>query len=610
VFESSTRIHPYLKEDVERAEARAGCHVLSAQIFSIPYIVYEVDCEIQQSRPMTLLEEFLLRAAVEIKPPISVEDLADMLRVDPRFMEQTYHDLVELQALSTSQERLLQATSNGEVFYRQDRLPQPPQTVTRELVSVLPFTTLALYNRGHKQLKDEGFPEFPYNLEMQQKLRLRYPNNIDDNLLRQITAQAGQPLDRPEDNISFVRVVTRRLDRTLRYSHWAILVVHDLLADGDEGISIQLRSLDLPIYGQKKTFDEIETALQGLIETVLREKLLSLGHLIGISQSDIDQWMKIQPPDMQFSELESRAAAAESVVRNHVSETRRAPTDGTVELLRDTETRTRFLSTLKSAQHRVLMVSPQIHEETVDAEVLKIFRALAARRVITLWGTSKTLPTERLAQIITPEGLPAVVVVKLENQRSKDVIVDHTTHLCGAHHWISYRGDYLPCRESTYHITIPESVQRTAGVLERLFVDSAQTEYDAWLSHEADIDNLARLISIWIGSDQFTEAYRHMQHAAQNSRPEAFKLLGPLSQTISGTLDGTTPEIRAELLETIGELGLVFAEAQNMTKADQKTLVKSLQNLMNSLIDQDPAKAPQIKETFLVFWNSMGITNV
>jgi hypothetical protein len=101
-----------------------------------------------------------------------------------------------------------------------------------------------------------------------------------------------------------------------------------------------------------------------------------------------------------------------------------------------------------------------------------------------------------------------------------------------------------------------------------------------------------------------------MQHAAQNSRPEAFKLLGPLSQTISGTLDGTTPEIRAELLETIGELGLVFAEEQGMTKADRKTLVKSLQNLMNSLADQDPAKAPEIKETFLVFWNSMGITNV
>jgi hypothetical protein len=256
------------------------------------------------------------------------------------------------------------------------------------------------------------------------------------------------------------------------------------------------------------------------------------------------------------------------------------------------------------------MVSPQIHEEAVDPEVFEIFKALAARRVITLWGTKKTRATERLAQITTPDGLPAVVVVGLGTQHSKDVIVDHTTHLCGAHHWLSYRGNYLPCRESTYHITIPESVQQAAGVLEQLFVDSAQAEYDAWLSHETDIGDLARLISIWIGSGQFVEAYRHIRQAAQNSKPEAFRLLGPLCQTVSGTLDSTTPEIRAELLEAIGELGLVFAEEQGMTKADRKTLVKSLQNLMNSLADQDPAKAPEIKETFLVFWNSMGITNV
>ncbi|MBI5958577.1 MAG: hypothetical protein HY866_07580 [Chloroflexi bacterium] len=409
-------------------------------------------------------------------------------------------------------------------------------------------------------------------------------------------------------------------------------------------MSIQLRSLDLPIYGQKKVIGEIETALHGFIETALREKRLLLADLMRISQVEIDQLVEIQSPKAMFSEIESRATVAEEVVRSRVFEirsTQSAPstpavgaahdTEETADLIRDGEIRRCFLSTLKSAKQRVLIVSPLMNEQIVDNEVLEILKTLAAKRVITLlgWGISrtqveeKTPPTERLinklAQIITPEGLPAAIVLWLGNQHSKDVIVDYAIHVCGSYNWLSYRGNDLPRGASTYRITIPEPIKRAAGSIEQLFVESAQAEFDDWLGKEANTNDLARLISVWIGSGQFTEAYRHVLHATQNANPKTISLLVPLCQAASEALYGATPDTQVELLKAIGEFGLADSQAQSssngesaifsgMNKADKKALVKSIQNLMKRLAENDPTKTQQIKETFFVFWNSMGIT--
>lgn len=234
MFQSSTRIHPALKEDVERAEALVGYQVLSAQIFRIPYALYEIQCEIRQSRQMGLLEEFLLRAAVELDPPIKSDDLADMLRVDFRFVEQTYRELINLQALMPSTERFLQATATGEQYYRQDRMPQPPQLISLGLLSVLPFSTFALHNnssRLKKQLLDENFPELPYSSLAETTNPIYQRTDISDELVVKVAEQAGKPLNQPEEGISIEGVTDWRVLPDLGYSHWAILVKRDLLAD-------------------------------------------------------------------------------------------------------------------------------------------------------------------------------------------------------------------------------------------------------------------------------------------------------------------------------------------------------------------------------------------
>jgi hypothetical protein len=321
-------------------------------------------------------------------------------------------------------------------------------------------------------------------------------------------------------------------------------------------------------------------------------------------------------------------AGAEAAARSHLTASRRTPDSaaresaGTAELLRVGDVRARLLSTLKSAKQRVLMVVPTVDEQTVDNEVVEILKTLAARRVITLigWGISRSQPEEKnppterlikkLAQITTPDGLTAVAVLWLGNQHSQDVIVDDTAHLCGSRSQFAYQGAHFPRGESVYHITLPEPVAQAARYLELLFTDSTQAEYDDWLSRAVDSRDLARLISLWIGSGQFTEAYRHVLHAAQHAKPEALAFLPPLLfQAASDTLAMDT---RSELLLAIGEFGSEWADPPapggghpilaGMAKADRKAFVKGLQNLLKKL---DPVQAQEIVDMFPSLWSSL-----
>ncbi len=607
MFDSSPSLHPYLKAEVERAEALAGIQVISAQIFNVPYVLYDVECEIQQSRRMGLLEEYLLRAAVEIQPPIRGEDLADMLRVDPRFVEHTYRELVQLQVLTASNDRRLRATPTGETFYRQDRIPQPPQIVQRTLVSVLPFTTFALYDPDspvNAQLEEGEFPDFPHSPALEKKLHpVAKRDDITGPLLVQVTAQAGKPLDRPDDSLTMERVTAWHMDRSMYYSHWGVLVIHDLAASGDDALSIQLRSLDLPIHGQKKAMGAIEAALHELIDRALREKILPLADLL-LAPAEA-----IQPP---FPEAESRITAVEEIVRRRVVDLRytqpdpAAPTapdaTGTAELIPDGEIRRSFLAALKSAQRRVLLVWPGLNDQAVDDELMGVFKTLAARRVITLlgWGSQltqadeKTPPSEalshKLAAITTPDGLPAVVVTWLGRQHSQDVIVDHAVHLCGAPRWLTYRGDQYSRGTPVYRVTLPEPVQHAAGILEPLFAPGAETA------------DLPRLVATRIACGQFAAACQHVLHAAQESTPDALNLLVSLCQVASEARSGATPAARAELLQALGDGG------ETLLKGQPKALAKSVQRLMNALSEQDPAEARQIREAFEGVWTRLGVT--
>lgn len=406
-------------------------------------------------------------------------------------------------------------------------------------------------------------------------------------------------------------------------------------------MSIQLRSLDLPIHGHKKSIGEIEASLHAFIEVALRENVLSLIDLMQISEVEFDQLMEIQSPEMPFSEDESRALAVEEVVQNRVFEIRNTQTtlsdlvvvkpqetEGTAELIRDGEIRECFLNTLKSAKKRVLIVSPWMTEQAVDNELVQIFNELAAKRVVTLlgWGISRAIedekspPSERLlkklAQIKTPEGLPAAVVVWLGNQHSKDVIVDHAVHLCGSHNWLSYRGDYLPRGESTYRITFPEPVEQAAGHIEQLFVDSVRSQSEGLLADNGTVSELIQCISIWIGSGQFVEAGDYAVNTIQEAIPAGADALSTLCLAASERLYGATPETRAALLISMGRIwsvqdgDSVTGLFSTITATQRTALSKSIQKLMQKLAEQDPVRIQQIIEDFYPIWQQLDISDL
>lgn len=81
---------------------------------------------------------------------------------------------------------------------------------------------------------------------------------------------------------------------------------------------------------------------------------------------------------------------------------------------------------------------------------------------------------EQLQLIKTAEGLSAVQVCWLGDSHVKEIIADRRAYLCGSHHWYLYLGEYLPCGESVYQITIPEQVQAAYEFLANRFKKHAQ----------------------------------------------------------------------------------------------------------------------------------------
>lgn len=638
MFQPSSRIHPSLRELVEQAESLNGFQVLSAQIFRVPFRCFQVEGEILEPRKVSILEEFLLRAAVELSPPIECSELADMLRVDPRFMSATFQELVKMNALRASPKQILAATKAGEAFYRQRQIPQPPKPISLEVLTTPPYRTLALCSKQRVQENigaDEEFLDLPIIFSEEAETDLP----ITKEAVIEAAERAGKPIHNPALGIEFAQITRVQLIEEGQ-SLWSLLVIRDLLGEEDE-LTLQFRNIDLPVMAKRKTAVALESSLQNALEENLSAGSVALSQLMGITSGEVDTLLQLQPPQMreELTDRESRVVSVERLVRQQIAKTRGTQStlsdvlddynqaQGTAELIRDGEIRRVFMDTLRSARKRVLVVSPWINDQAVDQELIALFDKLASRRVITLlgWGIARQLQNEKtlppntllskLQSIHTPEGLPAVIVFWLGNQHSKDVIVDHDIHLCGSHNWLSYRGDYLPRGESAYRVTIPDQIMRAEKIVEGLFVDRATIQFEAETRADFDANSLMYLLSVWIGTGNLRIAYERAIEILVKSAGALHMPLTTLCRSASEHLIGAEPATRLELLKTIGATVLELEVNENDTasstysmsalRSDELTI--SIRQLMAKVVSNDKDNLHQLLKSYEQAWKLLRV---
>ena len=467
---SAKPIDDNLKKLVDEIEAQSpSLSVLAAREFRYSLRQTPVEVNIKEPRQFNVLEEFIIRAAIEFEPPPTEDELASVLGLDSVFIKTTTTTLRSLQTLSPTSP--LTVTPEGRSFYEKGSVPQPPYpiqiyAITDPLSDKITFKSESL-NETTITLPDlADFITLDHTIVDISSLPL-------EEIQKSIQA-SGLALHVPEEG----KIVTscRVLASTQKF--WrkiSLFVIFDAL---EEKLSIQIRN------GK-----QILESASNWLEVLHAKSKISLQTLCKLSTETIN-FEREAILKQKNTEIEARLEK----IRQKALEAATKTTDkvdnykalGEVIQLRDGQISLAFSEVLNSAKSQILIYSPWVNQAVVNEKFVTLLQKLANRGVWILIGhgiarrqedEDKPIPPEvdkKLRAIKTPDGLPSVQVFWLGDSHVKEVIVDKQIHLCGSHNWLSYRGDYLPRGESVYKVTIPHQVQEAYEFLANRVQNHAQ----------------------------------------------------------------------------------------------------------------------------------------
>ncbi|MBC6431599.1 hypothetical protein FM036_12625 [Nostoc sp. HG1] len=467
---SAKPIDDNLKKLVDEIEAQSlSLSVLAARQFRYSLRQAPIEVNIKEPRQFNVLEEFIIRAAIEFQPPPTEDELASVLGLDSVFIKTTTTTLRSLQTLSPTSP--LTVTPEGRAFYEKGSVPQPPYpiqiyAITDPLSDKITFQSESL-NETTITLPDlADFITLDHTIADIASLPL-------EEIQKNIQA-SGLALHVPEEG----KIVTSYKVLASTQKFWrkiSLFVIFDALEDK---LSIQIRN-------GKQILDSASNWL----EVLHAEGKISLQALCKLSIETIN-FEREAILKQKNTEIETRLEK----IRQKALEAATKATDevdnykalGEAVQLRDGQISLAFSEVLNSAKSQILIYSPWVNQAVVNEKFLTLLQKLANRGVWILIGhgiarreedEDKPIPPEvekKLRAIKTPDDLPSVQVFWLGDSHVKEVIVDKEIHLCGSHNWLSYRGDYLPRGESVYKVTIPHQVQEAYEFLANRFQNHAQ----------------------------------------------------------------------------------------------------------------------------------------
>ena len=473
-----------------------GLSVFAARKFCYQLYQTQVQIEITKERDLNILEEFILRASIEFNPPPTEVELAQILKLDPIFIQNTTNTLQSLQTLTlTPPDSRIIITSEGKEFYTKGSLPQPPENkviyaITNPVSGEINWRLSAITSKS---------PELPNLADF-----ITFENTIPDMASLSIEELQKQILDSdlgvhiPESGQIVKNFSVDKDAEKIIWKALSIWVIFDVI---EEKLILQARE-------GNKILERVSNQLEEMAENgkILLNKLCGLPPESIASQTESILELKNQKVEERLQKIRQKGIEIIKQTREKAKKT--LPKNSEFILLRDRQIRPEFLSTLKAATQQILIYSPWVTEEVVDEEFIQLLQKLANNGVWILIGygiaekqEEETKPIspkveEKLLTIRTPENLPAAQIFWLGNSHAKEVLVDRKVHLSGSHNWLSYRGDRGFRRETAYKVTNADTIRSAYEYLQARFQSHAENLWESAVSN-SDINLAIESVCIW-----------------------------------------------------------------------------------------------------------------
>ena len=466
---------PDLQAIAEEIEERTpGLYVVAAQQYQYPVTQSAMDIWVSEPRKFNVLEEFTLRAALELNPPPMVSDLSEAFGLDSIFLEKTYRDLVNIGAVTFDEGGSILLTPDGRTFYADGQVPQPPKHervyfLCSSLTTAITARTSASTALACDLAKITDVLDIPLQSNFVASMTLDEKREVLTNTLPGIHDPKQGKIATSIESASPAELLWQPISLFLLYD------------DLEQRWALHARKGKTRLSGAQPLLDQvIEKGPEHFLE------------LFEVSQPDEVEDNEVAADEANSSEQE-RFARLQELVRESLRRERKAIEStaevtpdvqaGSITMLRNEKIRPEFIKLLSSAKREVIIFSPWINEQVVDNDFISMLRALASRNVWIMigYGIARTLDKEdrkippavidKIHAIRSPQGAPVARVVWLGGSHAKEVVVDSEVYLFGSFNWLSYRGGR---GETVSRIAIPDHVAEARNGYSERFIKRAE----------------------------------------------------------------------------------------------------------------------------------------
>ncbi|HLO83726.1 MAG TPA: hypothetical protein VK203_01755 [Nostocaceae cyanobacterium] len=120
-------INPQLNNEVENIKEKYSADVLAADYFRFDIYQTKLELTISELRQPDVFEEFVLQSAITMNnPPTSVEEIADMLCIDPMFIKKATERLQNYGALTVDSSYKIHVNSSAQDLFIKSHLILEP----------------------------------------------------------------------------------------------------------------------------------------------------------------------------------------------------------------------------------------------------------------------------------------------------------------------------------------------------------------------------------------------------------------------------------------------------------------------------------------------------
>ena len=501
MFEEYRRpINPELKQLLKKIESEISASVLAGDYFRYNLRQTRVEVTYTEPREINILEEFVLRSAIELEPAPTETEIASMLGVDSKILKNSFSTLKALNKLEETPESTIVATESGTNLYNSHNREIKPKS-TKELYAIYDYLSDKIYFLN-SSFETENVPlELEYlgnYIELGNNVINIESKSIEE--IREIIKNTDLQIHVPEKGKILLECNRLSNSETIRRKVAIFLFYDDINA-----------KLFFKVYDGEQELKEASNRINQLKD----EEKFDWQQLFKLSDESIEQDIQIITR-YRKSEVDERINQIRQKARESKAYQVNGDESNTITLLRGSNIYQAFINTLMEAQHQIMIYSPWINEGVVNEQFIAKLQTLANRGVWILIGYGiadsennedrKIKPDVKasLQNIHTPEGLPAVQIYWFGSSHAKEIIVDKKIHLCGSNNFLSCRAGRT-WDEAMYKVGIPSMVEQAYDFYANNFKDYAEKLWNEALENK-NIQLAKKSIYIWsaLGMEQKT----------------------------------------------------------------------------------------------------------